>query len=98
MNDTRPAQFTGLDPAAFLPLAGIQADLDMSESVMPALPTDHPQWQRDVLSISSRARAAIAELKPLALKVLTYWDHQLRGLVLGTRRLDVDPSGCYRLR
>jgi len=51
-----------------------------------------------VLSISSRARAAIAAIVPTVVRTFSYWDHRVRELVLGPRTLAVDPAGCYRLR
>jgi hypothetical protein len=35
---------------------------------------------------------------PTVVRTLSYWDHRVRELVLGTRTLSVDPAGCYRLR
>jgi hypothetical protein len=63
-----------------------------------SLPRDHPAWQRDVLSVSARARAVLAQLRPIVVRVLTFWDHVVRGAVVGGRRVEVDPSGCYRVR
>jgi hypothetical protein len=66
---------------------------------MPAsLPRDHPAWQRDMLAVSARVRALLAQLRPVAVRVLTFWDHAVRSVSLGGRRLDVDPTGSYRLR
>jgi len=87
-----PSAVVGLTPLA-LPVA---ADPDTEFDA--TLPTDHPRWQRDVLSISARARGIIANLAPIVLRVLTYWDHRVREIVLGHRRLAVDPAGSYRLR
>jgi hypothetical protein len=63
-----------------------------------SLPRDHPAWQRDVLAVSSRVRALLAGLCPVAVRVLTYWDHVVRTISIGARYVEVDPSGCYRLR
>ncbi len=63
-----------------------------------AFPAGHPAWQRDALSVSSRVRALLVTLHPLALRVLTFWDHAVRAVRIGNRALEVDPSGCYRLR
>ena len=69
------------------------------EAEMPAtLPRDHPAWQRDVLAVSARVRAILAQLRPVAVRVLTFWDHAVRSIAVGRRRVEVDPSGCYRLR
>jgi len=70
------------------------ADTDLHAS----LPRDHPAWQRDILSVSARARAVVAALRPVVVRVLTFWDHVARSVSMGSRRLEVDPSGCYRLR
>jgi hypothetical protein len=61
-----------------------------------ALPNDHPHWMKDTVSISQRARALIAKLKPIALRVITVWDHRVRSAVIGGRTLNVDASGSYR--
>ena len=63
-----------------------------------SLPRDHPAWQRDVLAVSSRVRAMLGGLRPVAVRVLTFWDHLVRGISIGERYVEVDPSGCYRLR
>jgi hypothetical protein len=72
----------------------VDADAEWSSS----LPRDHPAWQRDVLSVSARARAVLARLRPIAVRVLTFWDHAVRRAFAGGRRIEVDPSGCYRVR
>ncbi len=71
---------------------------DLELQVHPTLPRDHPAWQRDLVCVSSRARAVIARLRPLAILVLSFWDHAVRAAMIGERRFEVDPSGCYRLR
>ena len=91
MND--PTAVVGVEPLALVPFP---ADPD-AELAAATLPVDHPRWQRDVLSVSARARAAIAQLAPVVLRALTYWDHRVREIVLGQRRLAVDPAGSYRL-
>jgi len=60
------------------------------------LPRDHPRWVRDAVAVSQRARALIAGLRPVVVRVLTFWDHRLRSILVGDRRVRVDPSGCYR--
>ena len=90
-----------LDPAALAtaPLAVTAAHVpDADPDLHATLPRDHPAWQRDVLSVSARARAVIAALRPMAVCVLTFWDHVVRSISVGGRRIEVDPSGCYRLR
>jgi hypothetical protein len=71
---------------------------DAASEIPSSLPRDHPAWQRDVLAVSARVRAVIACLRPVAVHVLTFWDHARRTAIIRGRRLDVDPSGCYRLR
>ncbi len=97
MNDTRLAQPAGVDPILLDPILGVRADLDAPD-MLPPLPGDHPAWQRDVLSLSSRARAVVAALRPLVVKVLTFWDHRFGDIIIGARTFGVDASGCYRLR
>jgi hypothetical protein len=102
LSDALAAQRAGLDPLVADPLVldaipGVRADLDAPD-LGPALPGDHPAWQRDVLSISSRARAIITALRPVVVRVLHFWDHRFGGITLGTRTLGVDASGSYRLR
>jgi hypothetical protein len=62
------------------------------------LPRDHPAWQRDVLAVSSRVRAILAGMRPVTVRALSFWDHVVRGISIGARYVEVDPSGCYRLR
>ncbi len=62
-----------------------------------ALPSDHPKWMKDTLSISQRARALLVRLKPVALRAIAYWEHRVRSIVVGGRTLSVDSSGSYRL-
>ncbi|MDB5073491.1 MAG: hypothetical protein JWM87_4602 [Candidatus Eremiobacteraeota bacterium] len=64
----------------------------------PTLPRDHPAWQRDVLAVSARVRAILGRMRPVAIRVLTFWDHVVRRVSVGGRHLEVDPSGCYRVR
>lgn len=98
MNETSSAR-TPLDAALVYP-APIAAlhPIDAEAAGLPSLPADHPQWQRDVVSISTRARAVIAQAVPAVVRALTYWDHRVREIAFGTRALAIDPAGCYRLR
>jgi hypothetical protein len=84
---------------AIVPLAVSAAHIaDVDAELHATLPRDHPAWQRDVLSVSARARAVVASIRPLVVRALTFWDHVVRSINVGSRRLEVDPSGCYRLR
>ncbi len=96
MND--PSAYVGIDPSAILALQPAGAAAGSDDSGDARLPADHPQWQRDVISISARTRALIAAVVPTVVRTISYWDHRVRELVLGARTLAVDPAGCYRLR
>ena len=61
------------------------------------LPNDHPAWMKDTLSMSQRARALLAQIRPAAVKVIAYWEHRVRSVIIGERRVSVDASGCYRM-
>jgi len=63
----------------------------------PTLPADHPRWMRDTLSVSQRARALLAKVKPVVVRVIAYWEHRVRSITIGGRTLCVDASGSYRL-
>lgn len=63
----------------------------------PALPSDHPAWLKDAVSLSQRARALVAKLKPVVVNVVGVWEHRLRSIVVGGRKMTVDPSGSYRM-
>jgi hypothetical protein len=86
----------GTQPVAALGLAS--ETVERGRELSPSLPRDHPAWQRDVLSVSARARQMLARLRPLVVQVLTFWDHVRRGVAVAGRTLEIDPSGSYRLR
>ncbi len=62
----------------------------------PSLPGDHPRWMRDTLSISQRARALLVKVKPVVIRVVTYWEHRVRSILVAGGTLSVDRSGSYR--
>lgn len=70
------------------------SDVDMDTSL---LPRDHPQWVKDTLSVSNRARELLARLKPVVITILTFWDHRVRNALIGNSRVSIDPSGSYRI-
>lgn len=70
----------------------LEVDLDAS-----LLPRDHPQWVKDALTVSQRARDLIARLTPVVIRILTFWDHRVRSALVGTSRVSIDASGSYRL-
>lgn len=90
-----PANLIAVPPNQTAPLLGLVADVELETA--PNLPRDHPSWMRDALAVSARARALIASLRPVVIRVLTFWDHHVRSIVVGGRTLGVDPSGSYRL-
>lgn len=92
------ASASALDPPALLATAIAAPLADVELDAAPSLPGGHPTWQRDVLAVSARVRAIVAALRPVAVRVLTFWDHVVRSISIGQRRVDVDPSGSYRLR
>ncbi len=61
------------------------------------LPNDHPAWMKDTISISQRARALLARIKPVVIRVIGAWEHRVRSILVGSRRVSVDTSGSYRL-
>jgi hypothetical protein len=61
------------------------------------LPRDHPPWVKDAIAVSQRAREILAKLKPVVVRVLCFWDHRLRSITAGGRRVTIDLSGSYRI-
>lgn len=71
--------------------------LPEDELETPPLPREHPKWVKDALAVSARARAVIHKLRPVIVRVLTFWDHRLRSITIGGRELSIDASGSYRM-
>lgn len=69
-----------------------EADLDSNQ-----LPNDHPQWVRDAVAISRAARDLVARLRPVVIRVLTFWDHGVRCIAVAGRRVGIDASGSYKI-
>jgi hypothetical protein len=92
-----------LDESAAVPM---HVGASRSEAIVPAvadaeletalLPHDQPRWVKDAIAVSQRAREIIAKIRPAAVRVLCFWDHRIRSIVVGDRRVLVDASGCYR--
>lgn len=76
------------------PVLGLAPD---DELETPLLPGEHPKWVRDALAVSQRARTLLARIKPVVVRVLTFWDHHLRSTTISGRRLTIDVSGSYRV-
>jgi hypothetical protein len=81
-----------VEPEHAVPVVG---DSDLGTSL---LPRDHPKWHADALSVSQRARELIARLRPVAVRVFTFWDHRVRSVTIGSARLQVDAAGSYCVR
>ncbi len=79
-----------------LPLAPVAADPDDRWGGH-SLPNDHPAWMKDTLSISQRARALLAKIKPAVVRVIAFWEHRVRSVAVAGGRVSVDASGSYRL-
>ncbi|MEO6834799.1 MAG: hypothetical protein ABI231_02685 [Candidatus Tumulicola sp.] len=75
------------------PIVPVVAEAELETT---GLPHDHPSWVRDAIAVSARARELIWRFKPAVVAVMSVWDHRLRSIVIGDRRVRVDPSGCYR--
>lgn len=85
--------FFGVAPSASEAVTAVpSADFET-----PPLPHDHPKWAKDAVSISQRARVLIARIKPIVIRVLTFWDHRARSIGIEGKRVSIDPSGSYRL-
>lgn len=83
--------------ALALPTHAILPVAPNDELQTPNLPREHPAWAADTLTLSSRARAIVAQLVPVLIRVLSFWDHRTRSATIGTRRLAIDAAGGYRL-
>jgi hypothetical protein len=81
-----PAPVSAPAPFALLP---------DDELETPALPREHPRWVKDAIAVSLRARRLFAALRPPAIRVLSFWDHQTRAISVGGRALGIDSSGSY---
>jgi hypothetical protein len=82
-------------PAPFVPALD-PVDADDGWGNGPSLPSDHPAWARDAISLSQRARALLAHVVPVVLRVIAFWEHRTRSIDVGGRTLFVDTGGSYR--
>lgn len=90
-NATLPSQIGATASEAVAP---VLAD---GELETPLSPHDRPRWVRDAIAVSQRAREIIARLRPVAVRVFSFWDHRMRAIVVGECCVRVDASGCYRI-
>ena len=93
-----PALASGVDPLALVSVSTTAEPGDGELDVAQAGIGGAPAWQRDALAVSARVRAIVATLRPIVIRALSFWDHAVRGIRIGSRALEVDPSGSYRLR
>ena len=88
------------NPVIYQPVGGARAILPLvpeDELETPPLPREHPKWVKDAVAVSQRARQIIGRLRPVLVRVLGFWDHHARAIVIGGRELSVDISGSYRM-
>jgi len=83
-----------LEPSRSEPIVAAVPDGELETAL---LPHDHPRWVKDAVAVSQRAREIIAKLRPIVIRVLSFWDHRVRSITIGDCRVDVDVSGCYRV-
>jgi hypothetical protein len=94
--ETSPVYYPQPQPlvTGALPILALVPD---DELETPPLPREHPKWAKDSLAVSARARALLQRLRPVIVRILTFWDHQMRTIRIGGRNMHVDVSGCYRI-
>ena len=96
--DAEPAALATPPDAALAAVAALPVAIDTDDRWGGhALPGDHPAWLKDTLSISQRARALLAHVKPVVVRVVASWEHRVRSIFVGAQRLSIDASGSYRL-
>ena len=83
-----------VETAATEPIVG---EISQAENDAAGLPRDRPGWIKDAVAVSRAARQLIARLRPVAIRVLSFWDHRLRSVAVAGSRLEIDASGSYRL-
>ncbi|MBV9700382.1 MAG: hypothetical protein JO078_09690 [Candidatus Eremiobacteraeota bacterium] len=83
-----------MEPSRSEPIVAAIPDGELETAL---LPHDHPRWVKDAVAVSQRAREIIAKLRPIVIRVLSFWDHRVRSIAIGDCRVDVDVSGCYRV-
>ncbi len=49
------------------------------------------------IAADGEIRELLARIKPVIVRVLTFWDHRVRSAFVGGNRLTIDPSGSYRV-
>ncbi|MBV8489415.1 MAG: hypothetical protein JO199_02705 [Candidatus Eremiobacteraeota bacterium] len=75
----------------------IVTEVSHAENDAAGLPHDHPRWIKDAAAVSRAARSIVARLRPIAIRVFTFWDHRFRTIAVAGCRLEVDASGSYHL-
>ena len=91
--EERSPQTLPLSVAASEPVvAAVTDERDVTD-----LPREHPAWVRDAVALSRRARGIVARLRPAVFLVLSFWDHRIRSIAVGGRRVRIDASGSYAI-
>jgi len=109
VNAPAPRAIRGAEPlrasaarASALRPRGIEGTepVEDAEHAYPAvlLPAGHPPWTRDVAALTRRARAALAELPRVVIRVMGFWEHPRREALVDGRRVTVDAAGTYLVR
>jgi len=94
LDEANPTLSVQIGAAASEAIAPVVPD---GELETPLSPHDRPRWVRDAVAVSQRARELIARLRPAAVRVLSFWDHRMRAVVIGECCVRIDASGCYRI-
>lgn len=95
--DERGEGIAARDPREVLHAGRVLAPVRDVEMETPLLPHDHPQWVRDSITVSNRARELFARLKPVVIAIFSFWDHRVRSAVIADARVCIDPTGSYRV-
>lgn len=69
-------------------------ELDASGAIV--LPRDHPKWMRDRFTITAATKAWLGRIKPIVIRVFSFWDHRVHRLTTEDGTIEVDVSGSYR--
>jgi hypothetical protein len=76
------------------PLSGEVGELESSGAIV--LPRDHPKWVRDRFTITAATKAWLGRIKPIVIRVFSFWDHRVHRLTTEDGTIEIDVSGSYR--
>jgi hypothetical protein len=94
LDETSAALSSGLEPGRSQAVVPVVAEAELETAL---LPHDHPRWVKDAVAVSQRARDLIAKLRPIVVRVFSFWDHRIRSIMVENRCVQIDASGCYRV-